>query len=439
VANLGSSAASVVLKFLGNEKDGRSGDERSVSIGPLQSATFADVLNSQFGLASGFGAIRVRAGVPDVVVVSQTSTPTPDGGTFGQSVPAASKGDLLYSGSTCSIPAIREDASFRTNLIMTNATETPLEVDVSLVSDGGMALGAKRYALPPLGMKQITRVAKDLGVVSVSGGRLTVTGVTPGGSLAAYASVIDDSTNDPRTLLPTCPATGAAGPLDWILPSSAKVSGLGGSFYTTDLTVANLGATDTTFTIKFLGNNADGRAGVEKSFALGAGESVLYADLLQSVFGLTTGYGAARLRSATPALAVLAQTSTPSPTGGTFGQSVPAAGPQDLIGAAPRSIAAVREDSRFRTNLILANAGEAALDVTVSLVAATGESLGTKPYRLPPLGMTQVTRIVRDIGAASDVSGGRLVLSTATADGRFAAYASVIDNVTNDPRTLLPR
>jgi hypothetical protein len=37
------------------------------------------------------------------------------------------------------------------------------------------------------------------------------------------------------------------------------------------------------------------------------------------------------------------------------------------------------------------------------------------------------------------VVGARLVLSVLDATGELAAYASVIDNVTNDPRTLLPR
>jgi hypothetical protein len=126
--------------------------------------------------------------------------------------------------------------------------------------------------------------------------------------------------------------------------------------------------------------------------------------------------------------------------GGTFGQSVPAATASDLIvKGSERSILAVREDGPFRTNLILANATEAALSVDVKLVGGDGVTLGEKAYPLPPLGMTQVTRIVRDLGVLSDVSGARLVLSTSTAAGSFAAYASAIDNVTNDPRTLLPR
>ena len=104
-----------------------------------------------------------------------------------------------------------------------------------------------------------------------------------------------------------------------------------------------------------------------------------------------------------------------------------------------QSILAVREDAAFRTNLILANATEAALGVDVRLVSADGVTLASKSYALPPLGMTQVTRVVRDLGVGADVAGARLVLSTPTPNGAFAAYASAIDNVTNDPRTLLPR
>jgi hypothetical protein len=34
---------------------------------------------------------------------------------------------------------------------------------------------------------------------------------------------------------------------------------------------------------------------------------------------------------------------------------------------------------------------------------------------------------------------GRVAISTPTPGGLVAAYASVIDNTTNDPRTILPR
>ncbi len=99
----------------------------------------------------------------------------------------------------------------------------------------------------------------------------------------------------------------------------------------------------------------------------------------------------------------------------------------------------MREDASFRTNLILANGTEAPVDVDVSLVSEAGAVLGSRRWSLLPLGMTQVSRVVRELGVSADVSGARLVLSTPTAGGAFAAYASVIDARTNDPRTLLPR
>jgi hypothetical protein len=234
--------------------------------------------------------------------------------------------------------------------------------------------------------------------------------------------------------------TGPAAAATWILPSSAHASGAGGAFYTTDLAVANTSPSDATLTLKFLGHDADGTAGPEKSFTLAAGKSAAYPDVLGSVFGLSSGYGAIQVASSTAALAVSSQTSTPAPAGGTFGQSVPGFGAADLVQAgASRTILGVREDTAFRTNLILTNATASPLDVDVSLVSESGAALATKRYSLPSLGMTQVTRVARDMGVSSDLSGARAVLSTPTGGGAFAAYASVIDATTNDPRTLLPR
>jgi photosystem II stability/assembly factor-like uncharacterized protein len=447
VANTGFTPTTFVLKFLGNNGDGRGGPEKTFSIAAGSSHTLSDVLGSVFEKSSGFGAIRVTSPSDFIRALAQTSTPG-FGGTFGQSVSAARPEDLIVAGTPRSILAVREDASFRTNLILANATEAPLDVDVTLVSDTGPSppSASRRFTLPPLGMTQVTRVVRELGVTAdVSGARLVVSTPSSSGSFAAYASVIDNVTNDPRTLLPIGPiVSGWPSPDYWLLPSSARASGAGGAFYTTDLTVAYTNDVSARYTLSFLGHDKDGRGATGTTFDLGAGKSATYADVLGSVFHKTSDYGAIRISSQYPYsdagfLAVLAQTSTPG-FGGTFGQSVPAATAADLIrSGTERSILAVREDDAFRTNLILANATGVTLDVDVRLVSADGADLATKRYSLAPLGMTQVTKVVRDVGIAASVAGARLVLSTLTANGAFAAYASVIDNVTNDPRTLLPR
>lgn len=227
----------------------------------------------------------------------------------------------------------------------------------------------------------------------------------------------------------------------WLLPSSARAPGKGGAFYTTDLSVGNRGSAEARFKLKFLGNNADGTGGPESSeLVLGPNQSVTYLDVLGSIFGRTTDYGAVRLTANVTTLSVTGQTSTadPSKPGGTFGQSVPAYAAADLITAGViRSIVGVREDSSFRTNVVLTNGGTTPVTVNGTLLSTSGAVLASGSWTLPALGMTQVS--VKDNMGVTSARDAQLLLSTSTSGGAFAAYASVIDNVTNDPRTLLPR
>ncbi len=243
--------------------------------------------------------------------------------------------------------------------------------------------------------------------------------------------------------------SGSATPYSWILPSSAKTPGQGGAYYTTALSIANRGAAEARYTMKFLGHDAAGTNGpTSLEYVLGSNQSVTYEDVLGSVFGQPDrSYGAIQVNANVSTLSVMGQTATPVLTDwascvatGSFGQSVPAFAATDLISAgSPKVIVGVREDSTFRTNLILANAGNANIDVTATLFAPSGAVLGSTTWTLPPLGMTQKTQFARELGATGDVRDANVLLSTSTTGGSFAAYAAVIDRTTNDPRTLLPR
>lgn len=431
VANNGLLDANFTLKFLGHDIDGTQGPERSFLLPAGKTMTFSDVLKSVFGLESGYGAIRMFSSDSDLTMQGQTSTPGV-GGTFGQSVPSGNAlEDGIASGGYAFISPIREDSSFRTNLILCNLDTQPTDVQVTLVSDRGESLGSQHYNLPALGMTQVRRVVRSLGVQSEVRGARLVLSTQPEGLFAAYASVIDNITNDPRTLLPEIRD------FAWLLPSAARASGAGGAFYTTDLSLFNSGVVDASLTLQFLGHDSDGRNGPYRRLTLAPGTSVIYADALKSLFGLESGYGAIRIASASGLIIMQSQTSTPG-AGGTFGQSVPPS--RYLVSnGIPRFISAIREDSSFRTNLILANPYESVVDADLTLISSEGETLGTKRVTLPPLGMTQITRVVRAVGVTTEIRGARLLLSTPTPNGFIAAYASTIDNLTNDPRTLLPR
>ena len=404
-SNVGNSSASLTFKFLGNNTDGTTGEVRTYTLAAGRTQTFSDILGSVFGRTSDYGAISINSSSLGLAVLGQTSTPG-FGGTFGQSVPIAVSAELLRKGAPRSIVAIREDSAFRTNLILSNATAAPLDVDLNLVAENGSPLGSKRVNLPPLGMTQVTRVVRDLGVAAdVTGARLVLSTATSGGAFSAYASVIDNVTNDPRTLLPKAAPIPYDKPFRWYLPSSARAGGAGGAFYTTDVTVANVGTVTANYFLKFLGNNRDGSVGPQRNFSLPAGRSATFADVLKSVFNLDSDFGAIQVGGSED-LVVLGQTSTPG-FGGTFGQSVPAMESQDLISfGKPRSIVAVRDDASFRTNLILCGTAEfVSVDVDVALVSPDGATFRTRRYRLPPFGMIQVSRVARELGATEISTG----------------------------------
>ena len=129
----------------------------------------------------------------------------------------------------------------------------------------------------------------------------------------------------------------------WLLPSSAHSNGANGAFYTTNVAVANVGPAPASFTMKFLGHEQDGSDGLEQIFNLEAGKSVVYFDVLGTVFNQASNFGAIRITSDNPALNIVSVTSTPG-FGGTLSQTIPAVLSSDLIPAgSSRSILYIRE------------------------------------------------------------------------------------------------
>ena len=440
VGNRDTKSANVAVKFLGNNADGTSGPSVSWAIPAGQAIDVSNVLSSVFGLSNAFGAIEITADTSLLDVTSQTSTPATGGGTFGQSVPGIPEASFIRQGSSGQIAGIREDGSFRSNLVLANATSGSITVHGELYDVSGTRVGSGAdWPLQPLGMTQVSHVAQSFTSAPVVAGRIVLTTATAGGAFAAYASAIDNTTNDPRTLL----AATASEPLQsWLLPSSAHSSGAGGAFYTTDLLVTNTGASSAAVTLQVLGHDANGVSGPALSFAnVPAGSSLFLQDVLGSFFGLSSGYGAIRVTSTVPTLAVTSQTSTPATGGGTYGQSVPGVPASSLLGAgAVRTLVSLREDAAFRTNLILANGSGVPVTVHGDLISGLGAKLASGDWTIPPWTMTQVTRVIHDLmGPAAQLTNGILILSTTTVSGSFAAYASEIDNVTNDPRTILPQ
>jgi|GEM_PF-3409047 len=221
----------------------------------------------------------------------------------------------------------------------------------------------------------------------------------------------------------------------WLLTSSARAAGAG-AFWRTDLTVRNNGTVAASVLLKFLGHSGDGRSGAERLVTVSPGALVGWKDVLSSLFGLESDYGPILIRSSSAQLAILAETFTPG-GGGTYGQAVPALPTSALVSGAAKSILGVRQNASYRTNLMLASAVASNTDVDVSLFSSTGSLLASRRVRLGPLSRAQFN-VATDFGV-SNLDGGAFLVSSSTPGALVGAYASVIDAVTADPRTLLPQ
>jgi hypothetical protein len=377
-----------------------------------------------------------------------------------ESLPGAGfVGDWMVSGKTVHVTATtRIDSEHGTP-----AVGAFVEIQGTARTDGSIdAVKIEVKMAPPAGtpaptefkgaVESLPAAAGFVGDAVVSGKTIHITATTridqEDGALAVGAMVevkgatrTDGSIDATRIEVEFGEDSAASGQAnDFHLSSAARKAGLNGSFFTTSLTLSNTGTADATVTIKFLGHDRDGRGGLARTITVPAGATLTLNDLLGSFFSIGDDFGGVRITSNVPTLVVDSNTGTPSGQG-TFGQQLRATEHNDLATSSrPRSIAGVRSNGAFRTNLMLTNATEKPLDVDVKLIGSDGRQLGSSRIHLEPLEMHQMNDAPRELASGADTGDdARLVLSTATPNGAFAAAASRIDNASNDPSALIPR
>jgi polyhydroxybutyrate depolymerase len=220
--------------------------------------------------------------------------------------------------------------------------------------------------------------------------------------------------------------------------AAAKAAGFEDSFWVTDATINNAGDSTATFAFWWLPRDQDNSAPVQSDpFTLGAGMSVVYTDLLGSVFGLGDGAtGAVAVAADSRELLVMTRTYNQSDAG-TFGQSLPGERVDQLIevGERRRIVFFVQNDA-YRSNLGLLNGTGAPITIRWERFTPDGSSVDTGSAELPPWGNTQLNQVFSE---EAPVNGAFVDVWTETPGGAFTAYGSLLDNQTSDPTTILPR
>ena len=221
----------------------------------------------------------------------------------------------------------------------------------------------------------------------------------------------------------------------YYLPAVAHLPGLNGSLWRSDLEVHNPGTTMATFTVDLLERGKANLSPASHQFLLEPGKSVRYRDVLPSMFAYD---GAATLRLSSYSSGLLANSRTYTETeSGSFGDYIESVAPGTAIVAGrPARLTHLSHSANrskgSRTNLGLVNASAAAVLVEVNLFAASGAAIGGRTYGLRPFESLQINDVFAQFTAA-DVDDAYATVSTPTAGGALFAYASVVDNRSNDP------
>jgi PKD repeat protein len=410
--NAGSQSASVSVAFLPSA--GGDVRYRSVFLAPKQLETYENALIDLFGIATGAGALAIdgtSAGASADLRVSSRTFTTSQIGTYGQSVPDLQSGGLALR----FITGIATNASFRTNIGLVNKGPTPLGVSLKLYSRTGSTLSSKAMTLPGHSFQQAPLASFFPEVDGASHDVLTMHMSAQSNDVSAYASVVDNITQDPIYLQGQSWETGSA----LTIPVVGRAPGANGTFWRSDLTLYNPGSSSLTLTLRY--------AGATRTVSLGANDTTVLSDVL-SQFGLASGSGALQVTwPSSTGPVVTSRTYTTAATGGTYGQSI------DPVAEFARRVfvPGLRNDGSYRSNIGFVNGGSEPEVFAVTLLSPAGTELARSNVTLAA-GQQMQTSVTALFPNASLPAGFTLQAEGDT-NAKLFAYGSMVDNASGDP------
>ena len=183
---------------------------------------------------------------------------------------------------------------------------------------------------------------------------------------------------------------------DLIVPAAGRVQGADGSVFTTSVWVTNPNDVPVTFELRFLQTGQPNPNPATASDTIGPGETKVYENAAQGLFGLTGVLGAIRIVSSDELLISarvfsLAPNATPNEARGLIYSAIPAS---FGIGSGETSLLqGVNQGGEYRYNVFLVESSGQPASVTLrirdasgTVVSTTTQSLGAYEQRLIGVG-----------------------------------------------------
>jgi len=169
----------------------------SISLGNYKLKTIEDLVSENFSQIEGdvSGSLHLNSN-DGVMIVSRVYNDQGDAGTYGQYIPGWGSKNLLKTGETGFILQIASNSDFRTNIGFTEFEGKGAEVKVQIFKGVQEKLGEKNYTIEPYKNLQVNNIFSNMGITSNVDSAYAKITVLSGGSIFAYASVVDNKTGD---------------------------------------------------------------------------------------------------------------------------------------------------------------------------------------------------------------------------------------------------
>lgn len=219
-----------------------------------------------------------------------------------------------------------------------------------------------------------------------------------------------------------------------VVPGAAHSEGVGDSRWRTDLSLQSRAPGTDEILLEFLPWNRPASKMIRKWITVRGGRSMRLEDVIGTIFDYE-GAGTLWIWPQSAQLAVMARTWEEQHRNG---QGVPHLDWTDSLSWGEHAtLCGLQEDAEDRTNLGLINLEESSIDIVLELSGDSGEELGRIEEHLRPRESVQLNSVLSGLSDAP-VEPGSVEIWTTTEGGRFLAYASRIDNTSQDPVWIEP-
>jgi len=442
----------------------------TVTLQPYSTYRLSDFVRGLFE-TSGSGSVEIRSrAIADLSVRTTVDALTLKGDNrirFGAEIPTVQSregvGVSRLGGASLLLPGLRSGAgsASRTNVILTETSGRPAIVALRLFKDDGTLLQEK--TVPILAYSQIQINSNNTSLfpdgMSFDGASLEVKPVAGTGTVAAFATVIDNASQGYTTrtgrFLPQALTSGTvpgrkplAGVTRLAVATAAHAAGRNNSFFTTSVSITNGVASVANLTLKYVVN---GETAATQTVAVPGRATVNYKDIIATLFGIpdnTAGMifvegdvGKVVVSSDTSTLLTPGQEAlglSPSTLSGYAPESTNALG--DPQGGPPSPVVshpALEESTRFRTNLILAEVTGAPVTVRVRIVppGSAGVPLAEKDFTLKAFERIQVNQFMLDMAGPGEYLDHETTVEWVSGAGRALSVATKIDNDPDSKRS----